>query len=83
MVSNDVLLKLLKKSKSKISLLMLLEKEPYYVRELSTKIKIFPSAILKHLKFLEDTKLIASEELGNKKYYKITKIGKSLLNSLK
>lgn len=83
MVSNDVLLKLLQKSNSKFALLKLLEKEPCYVREISTKMEIFPSAIVKHIRFLEDANLIDSEEVENRKYYKLTQFGKKLLNLLK
>jgi len=60
----------------------MLEEEPYYIREISRKLHIFPSATLKHIKFLEENKLITFEKIGKTKYYKLTKNGEKLLTSL-
>jgi len=80
MVSRDVLIKLIHNSKSKITILKIIRREPCYVRELSKKMNMFPSAVLKHLGFLENNDLIISETVGRKKYYKITNKGKDLLD---
>ncbi len=79
MVGKDILLKSIRSSKSKIDIMTLLKIEPHYLRELSKKLDMFPSAILKHLELLENNKLVRSDTLGNKKYYKLTEEGRRLL----
>lgn len=82
MVSQEVLLKLIRNSKSKLTILKILGNEPHYVREISKKLNMFPSAMLKHLEFLEANKVVNSESVGKKKYFKLTKKGKDLLELL-
>lgn len=82
MVSQDILIKFLKDSPTKVTILKILAEEPHYIRELSKKVNIFPSGLLKHIKLLEKEGLIESENLGGKKFYKLTKNGYEILKRL-
>lgn len=62
MVSIEILIKNIRTSKSKHRILNVLKKEPCYIREIAKKLNIFPSAILKHIRFLEG--LITCEVMG-------------------
>jgi predicted transcriptional regulator len=81
MVNYEILLKIIRSSKVKIKILKMLKQEPHYVREISRKLNIFPSATLKHIKFLGENNLITFEKIGKTKYYRLTETGKKLLNS--
>jgi predicted transcriptional regulator len=64
------------------SMLKIIKREPCYLREISKKMDMFPSAVLKHLIFMENNGLITSEIAGKKKYYKLTNKGKEILDLL-
>ncbi|MBL7206614.1 MAG: winged helix-turn-helix transcriptional regulator [Candidatus Aenigmarchaeota archaeon] len=82
MVSQDIMIKFLKKSETKTIILKKIFEEPYYLRELSKSMGIFPSGLLKHMRFLEKEGLIRSEEVGRKKFYKLTNNGLEILKKL-
>lgn len=77
----DILIKILKTSKTKKRILDSLLEEPMFIREISRKLNIYPSSILKHLKFLEEKNILESHRIGKQKFYRLTKNGKKLVNS--
>lgn len=81
MVHQDVLFRFLSQSKTKLKIIRILDENPNYVRELSEKLQIFPSAVLKHLIFLEKKGLVKNETIANKKYYVLTPLGKKMLEA--
>ena len=69
--------------KTKLRILQLLVESPSHGYALAKDLRVSISSIYEHLKELEHSGFILSEEKGDKKNYRLTESGRLLLKALK